>query len=284
MIDLVDAARPVKLYGVDVFGRFFVVVESIDGQLYQVKFNGADTTSNQNEFIGYMIAKECGVPVTGGVMLRFSEEMLERIAQRVLEKYGHTVPLDIYKENVLFGSKWEDDSVTPSSDVHLRDLLADCRNKNEFYSIFPYDQYLRNYDRHHGNHLILKEGRNKKPSFYTAIDTDRIFGAVNWGMAEIEKDKIECFPHPFHQFLYELIDNASFTEVFRSAVRIEQIPSEYLNSIVDAVEHFYECDNDKLGIIRQFLLDRKSKISDECVKASCFKNVTQKGLHASHNQ
>ncbi|WP_294951033.1 hypothetical protein [Sulfurovum sp.] len=276
-IDLLDALRPVRLNVPDRDGRFFVLVEASDGCIYQVKFNTPNTTSNQNEFIGYMIAKECGVPAIDGALLKIDKTVFDSIINRV-SKYKVVPPVDIYRQNIMFGVLWKDVSVTPQTNEQLSVMIDGCRNKQSFYSIFPYDQYLRNYDRQPFNHLILLEGANRKPTFYAAIDTDRIFGNLNWDRAAYEKELYDCFHESFHDFLYSLIDDSSFTNIFRSAGKIDCIPDDYLHNIVDTVDRLYVCDNDKLAIIREFLVDRKVQIIDKCAKALCFKNVRQKGL------
>lgn len=258
-------------------GRFYILVKGSDGKQYQVKFNAHDTRGNQNEFIANSIGKEMDAPVLDGALIMFTKRQLDGIANRVTSNFGVIPDIAAFKERTLFGIEWHDGAITPFSDAQIPKLLENCANKDAFYAIFAYDQYLRNYDRQHFNHLVLKRDREKKPRMYAAIDGDRIFGSTGWSKIDEEMHLFDCFSEPFHKMLYNLVDDSSFTKVFRYAAAIDMLPDAHIDDIIDIMRAIYANTKRELDKIEQFLKYRRLKMTSIC-NGACFPKVRHKRL------
>ena len=275
--EILRVSRIDHVAGTGEYRRFFSVVSASDGHEYQVRFNGPATRGNQNEFIANTIGREMGAPVLDGAFLRFTRQQLEEVAEIAKDTFGFTPTLDPYKKMNLFGVRWHDGSITPKSDQAVVREISKCANKKDFFAIFPFDQYLRNYDRQYFNHLILKEGDQRKQRMYAAIDGDRIFGSVGWSKVESETEKTDCFDMPFHKTLYSLVDDSGFTNAFRFAAAIDSMPESVITAIIDTLRTFYDNRKDELDKIERFLKIRRLKMIHVC-NGTCFPNVAQKRL------
>ncbi len=134
----------------------WALVKGQDGVVYQVKFNQTSLSSNINEFIGNCLGFLIGVPVPDGNFLMIPDNILEEC----INNLGFTIDMETVKNNLFFGIKWMYGQVNFSNTDLLLEELKNSSNYKEYPSIFPYDQYLRNADRHVDNHLIIKYNEN----------------------------------------------------------------------------------------------------------------------------
>ena len=257
-------------------GRFFILVEA-DGVIWQVKINVRGERSNQNECIAHLIGSHIGAPVTEGAFLRFSRTHLDKIADYAKNRLGITVDMSEYRDNTLFGVRWHKGAATPVDDDQVRVMVGGCANKKDFFAVFAFDQYLRNYDRQPFNHLFISTSGRRKPRLYTIIDEDRIFGSTRWDRIEVEKRNENCFNEPFHRKLYEMVDDSGFTEAFKFAAQIDCLPESDIDDIITTLRRFYAVSQDDLDKVETFLKHRKSRMITIC-NGSCFPNVAQKRL------
>ena len=255
-------------------GRFYVVVTIASGKKYQVKFNVADTAGNQKELISNFIGKEMGASVLDGAYLKFSQRQIDWIIA-MIKSFNATVPnLECFSKKIFFGIEWHSAAKKLSCEDELNEALLECKNKKEFFCIFPYDQYLRNYDRFYKNHLVVKKSGDKKPSHYAVIDGDRIFGCTSWNQLENEKTKFKCFSEPFHKKLYDLVQERDYTQVYRYLVQISLVS---IGKLMDEMNKIYDDPKQTHAKIKEVLKYRKDKIFDHC-DGSCFSNVKNKRL------
>ncbi len=249
-------------------GRFFVVVSAHNGKKYQVKFNTKSAHSNQKELIANFVAKEINAPVPDGAFLKFSKRQMDGIKEKI--GFDDTT----IKDETLFGIEWQEVSITLQDDNDLLSTLKECKNKDEFYSIYPFDQYLRNHDRIIHNHLFYKPTGHSKPFYYSMIDADRIFGSTSWDRIEIEKDNFSCYGYDFYKYLYSLVTDREFTFVYRYVAIINTISISTLQKIIS---NYYKNINEVYDTILKILSYRKDEMFYRC-DGSCFPNVKTKSV------
>lgn len=256
-------------------GRFFIKVLCEDDNLYQVKFDVRENRSNQNELIMNYVASEISASVPDGVFIQFSERQLKGISEKVKSLNDKSiVSLDHFPNMVLFGSMWYGEAMQARSDDEVESFYNNCKNREDFFCVFPCDQYLRNYDRQHFNHIAVKKLGDKKPSHYVMIDGDRIFGSTSWNMIDKEKTKFSCFDKNFHKKLYSLVNDTNFKYVKEVAAKISYIDIELL---MELLYRIYDNSKENYSKIRGFLEYRKDKIWYVC-NGDCFENVSDKPL------
>ena len=273
----VVARRQVGKYHKSSDGRYFIRFLCDDNKIYQVKFNLINTKGNQNELITHFVGNAIKAPVLEGRMIEFSKRVLD-MTVATMKKIVPNADLSFYKSNQLFGIEWHEGARHAESEEEVADFYAMCKNRDAFYSIYPFDQYLRNYDRQHFNHLMVKIQGDRKPThFYAAIDGDRIFGSTGWDMVTSEKTTFDCFPKPFHSKLYGLISDDKFNHVQRHAVEINNMTDDVVDNLGNILESTYSAPKSENGIILEALKFRRDNFNKAC-SGSCFPNVKHKLL------
>lgn len=259
-------------------GRFFVLIEGSDKKIYQVKFNLVTTKGNQNEMITHYIGTKMDAPVLNGCILVFSKRMLGSIIDLATASMRALPDKSFFKSTELFGIEWYDGAKFANSEDEVKFFFTMCKNRNAFFAIYSFDQYLRNYDRQYHNHMIMKRDEDKKPShYYASIDGDRIFGSTGWSLLNQEKIKFDCFPEKFHNLLYSIVDDESYKTVMKYAVNILQIKESELDLLLKTLNDVYNDPKSEHDKIVEILKYRKDKIFDSC-DGSCFVNVKKKRL------
>ncbi len=265
-------------------GRFFVLVEGSDKKIYQVKINLVTTKGNQNEMITHYIGTKMDAPVLDGCILVFSKRLLDSIIDLAAASMQAIPDKSFFRRTELFGVEWHDGAKFANSEDEVKFFFQMCKNRNAFFAIYPFDQYLRNYDRQYHNHMIMKRDEDKKPShYYMTIDGDRIFGSPGWNLLNEEKSKFECFPEKFHNLLYSIVDDESYKTVMRYAVNISHINESELDLLLKILNDVYndpKCEHDKIIEILKY---RKDKLYDFC-DGTCFSNVKKKRLPTNANR
>lgn len=242
----------------------YAIIKANDGKQYQVKFN----FSNSREFIAHYIASLIGVPVPHAKIIHIGDYLFEDIS--VISSSLTPLPSKHY-----FAVEWYPNTVKWESYIEFFDELKNVDNFDAFLSIFSYDQYLRNYDRHAYNHIIVHEHSKRK--FYNSIDADRIFAgyAINDILSEI--NEYNCHYPPRHgAALYDLIEDAHFTHILRYAATIGLIKNEEIADIVSICDQLYDFSPDERCKISRFLTERKANIYDACMRnTKCYTKVTR---------
>lgn len=255
-------------------GRFYVIVTIDDGKQFQVKFNVANSRGNQKELISNFVGKEIEASVLDGAFLKFSQNQVDGICLK-LKQLGFIPPnLSCFSKKIFFGVEWFEEAKKLDCEEDLKEALDECKNKNEFFSVYPFDQYLRNYDRFYKNHLIVKRHGEDKPSHYAIIDGDRIFGSTSFDRIDEEKELFNCFHEPFHGTLYSLVNDSTYTHVYRFLAKITLVSTGKLFELMNKI---YDDPKLEHGKIKEVLEYRKDKIFDYC-DGSCFENVSKKRL------
>lgn len=279
---LIDASgNPIMTIAPD--GRYSIVFMCNDGKSYQVKFNTMSSKGNQKELITHFIGMQMRAPVLSGKLVQIPKVILEKtIALISSREEGGIIENQpdqaFYTTGTLFGIEWISISKNAESENDVKELYDVCKNKKSFFAIYPFDQYLRNYDRHYANHLFFKVEGDKKPThLYAAIDGDRIFGCTSWKMLNAERHRYDCFSETFHKDLYSIVDNKTIDEVKKYTVHIEQISNEALFELFEILNQLYVDTQDEHAKIHEILVDRKSKILAKC-DGSCFQNVRKRVL------
>lgn len=256
-------------------GRFFVIITANNGKNYQVKFNVNKSKGNQKELITNFIGKQMKASVLEGAFLRFSQKQINVICDYIKNVFHSKEPnMECFSKNILFGIEWHDGAYTATSEDDVPLFIATCKNTKDFYAIFPFDQYLRNFDRQYFNHLAIKRNGDTKPSHYAIIDGDRIFKCTSWDLLKSEKDKFDCFKEPFHLKLYNLVDDSTFTHIFASKAQISLLEIHKLEKIMKEIYDDPQLEN---STIFETLAFRKEEIFNYC-NGDCFHKVTKKTL------
>lgn len=291
-ISIVNAQRFIGKLNDDIKiidGSYFVKVLSEDGVVYQVKFNwvspktGIRMFENTNEFITYFIGKELGFPILNGSFIKFNPELLQKLS-KILES-NNLVPIQLenIKNNILFGIEWKDHATRLKYQFEIDEMLQDVSNKKDFFSIYPFDQYLKNLDRHEGNHLVIKDD-NHRAKYYTMIDGDKIF--MNKDYIEISsiRKEFECLAindssANWHEFLYSIVDDDGYNEILNHTTKIDNLKKETFKKLNFLLDNYYHLSKLDLAIIYKYLIGRKAEIFLACLRNStCFPNLSQARL------
>ncbi len=253
----------------------FLIVESNDIK-YQVKLPNYMTSSMINEYIAHKIANNLSCIVPKGVFIKFEISDIEDSIEHILiaEKYKalfKDYDIDLLKntngEIILYGIEWI------SNKLHAEDNLefieyVNLTNSNNFYSIYSYDLYLHNHDRHLKNLLFYQ---NDLGNFVTIlIDHDRIFG-TNEGIERITEleSNFDCIKKSSNAYLYEFITTEEQkASIIQYSYEIENLKDSTIEDIF--VDYLKNCNhnmlqyNDVRESIKKFLLIRKNNIVDAC--------------------
>lgn len=261
-------------------GRFFIKVQASDSKTYQVKFNAPGQKSNINELISNYIGKIMNAPVLNGAFLTFSQDSIDKLIEYIKITFPKTKLPDMscIKDNQFFGIEWQNSIMPLQTNTELEILLEKTNNSKGFYSLYSYDQYLKNFDRHLGNHIIIKDA-NKKPSYYSLIDGDRIFGSLNWEKVHIFKDNFSCLKAEgaaWHNYLYGLIDDKKYDYVLEYSINLNDIKDEQIDLLMQVMQIIYTIDKSDYDRITQYLKSRKDGFYKVCINnATCFPNIRQ---------
>lgn len=251
----------------------WILVKAEDDTVYQVKFNQSALSCNINEFLGNYIGISIGVPVPDGIFLMVPDNILEEASK----KLAYSINMDTVKENIFFATKWIYGQVKFDNMKLLLNEIENTSNHKEYPSIFPYDQYLRNQDRHIDNHLIVKT--NDKQKFYYSIDSDRIFAGYPLTEILLEKDNFECFENPIYKDLYDSITDELYVIIFSYSDLIEKLADEQFDLMIEYLESYYHIELSLRENIEEFMKYRKNDFSKKCLEnQDCFKNIKQKVL------
>lgn len=267
-------------------GRFFIKVIAVNNKDYQVKFDTKHLKSNQNEFISNFIGQSMDAPILSGVFLNFTENQLKELIEYIKINFPRHIPdMSNIKSTIMFAIEWENTAIHAKNHDELKIILDKTKNKDSFYSLFSYDQYLKNFDRHLGNHLFNKDIDNQINNYYL-IDGDRIFMALHPSKLEDIKDNFDCLRNPaleyeedYHTFLYDFVTDETIYFILKYADNIEKISIERISYLIVLLENVYNLQKNDYDTIKEYLIYRKNKIFIEMMANSkCFPNVTQKRL------
>lgn len=246
----------------------YAIIKADDGKQYQVKFS----SSNSREFIAHYIASLIGVPVPPAKIIHISDYLFEDIAESFSA-------LSALPSKHYFAVEWYPNTLKWESYEEFFGELKSVDNFNAFLSIFSYDQYLRNYDRHEYNHIIVREHTKRK--FYNSIDADRIFAGYDINNILLEINEYNCHYPPRHgTALYDLIEDEHFTSILRYASAIGLIKAEEVADIISICDQLYGFSPDEKFKISRFLSERKENIYDACMRnTKCYTKV-RRSLYA----
>lgn len=261
-------------------GRVFIKVVASDKKTYQVKFNAPGEKSNINEFISNHIGRLMRAPVLEAAFISFTENMLENIFEYIRQnfKVAKEIDMSCIKNNKFFGIEWKDSIIPLQTNDELEIFIKQTSNSDQFFSLYPFDQYLKNFDRHIGNHLIIKE-ENKKASQYTLIDGDRIFGSLQWDRISWFQKDFNCLKAQganWHNYLYNLIDEATYNHILKYSLHIDTLKDSDVELMMQVIDHIYNINKEDYGNIFGYLKSRKDGFYAVCVNnATCFPNIKQ---------
>ncbi len=265
--------------------KFFILVDGEDGKKYQIKFNEDKQRNNINEFIAYSVGELADIPLVDHVFINLDSEDIQEI-QEELRGYGDTlrkIDLSLHKQNLFFAVEWKPNVTKIDTGDELLDRVMGVSNGTSFFSLYPFDQSLKNYDRHLGNHLVTKESKATK---YYLIDFDRIFSSTNWHRVPID---YKCFTpfaatehcRDYHLFLLSLVTENTLKYVHLYTKKIASITDEDIKNMCDIMADVYDISTKEYDDIMQWFLHRKSAISMECIKNESYFPRVRKGLYSA---
>ncbi len=246
----------------------WVLIKADNNITYQVKFNDVAVAHNTYEFIGNFIGKSIAVPIPNGVFLQIPDFLLSKCE----EDLNFTIDRSQVVANIFFGIEWIYGQVQFYDTEILLEEIPNTINYEEFPSIFPYDQYLRNQDRHVENHLIIKT--DTKQQFYYSIDSDKIFGGYPMTAILTEKEVFDCFGNPAYKPLYDSVAEEVFRIILLYSAKIQEISEDILSMLDEYLVDFYGINLPIVNNIREFLNFRKTNFSEKCISnQGCYENI-----------
>lgn len=260
--------------------KFSVIAEASDGRYFQIKFCEVGGRHNINEFIAHYVGKEIGAPMIEGAFLELIDQELDKVRNFLKVHAGIFKDLDmsISKDNIFFGVQWEKDTIDIKEEAELMPKVLKTTNKSSFYSLYPFDQFMKNYDRHIGNHLIVKYANRLH---YRLIDFDRLFGNTDWNAIPLLMYDFGCLSlRDYHRFLYSIVKNDGYEHILVYSNNISTISHDVINDIISTISHIYIISQHELAMIRSWLSGRSRLMYDKCLENNgCFPNVKQKRLN-----
>lgn len=252
----------------------FAVVTMQDGVKYQVKLPNYETTSMLNEYIAHEVANNISCRVPQSSFILFQIEEIEYILEMILnsshkyknlyENYNFDQIKNEKGEFILFGIEYLEDKVIIPEDVDEFQFYFEELNDDSFYSLYSYDLYLHNHDRHCGNLMFQSDNGRKYVSLL--IDHDKIFGSDSGieRLSELKND-FNCIRNIKNEFLYTIITNTEQIDLITKYSKdIEAIENRNIDNIFKCF--LEKCNRSILkyeaaqSSIIDFLLYRKSKI------------------------
>lgn len=275
--DIIPGVQEKGLY------KFFLLVNAENGKKYQIKLNESNQRHNINEFIANYIGNCSDMPLLDGAFLYLSDIELNNL-KAYLSKNPQLTPVDltIMKKNFFFGIEWKQHITPIDKEDELLTRVNETSNSQSFYSLYSFDQYLKNFDRHLGNHLVVQE-RNTKS--YHLIDFDRIFASTNWSnlSSPLKNDFVAFsatpYAQPYHHFLMGLVDDTSLMDVLNYTGKIAKIKAEDIKDMCNIITDVYNVSKLESTQIFDWLNDRKGELVLECYKNEIhFPKITKRGL------
>ena len=253
----------------------FLIVES-NNIKYQVKLPNYMTSSMINEYIAHKIANNLSCVVPKGVFIKFETSDIEDSIEHILieEKYKALfIDYDINSlkningEIILYGIEWISNKLHAEDSLEFIEYMK-LTNTDDFYSIYSYDLYLHNHDRHLKNLLFYQ---NDLGSYVTIlIDHDRIFG-TNEGIKRITEleSNFDCLKNSSNAYLYNFITtDKQKLSIMQYSYDIANLEDSIIEDIF--IDYLKNCNynilqfNDVKEYIKKFLLIRKNNIVDAC--------------------
>ncbi len=268
--------------------KFSTIVEA-NGKYYQIKFCEVGHRHNINEFIAHYFCSLIGAPILDGAFLKLSDDQLKILNDRVgsISSFNK-IDTTISKKNFFFGVEWKKDIYDLKKHEKLLPTINKSENKKEFYSIFPIDQMLKNYDRHLGNHLFIKNGKKTR---YYIIDFDRIFGYTSWARMHALMNNFDCMRLPIPpgqfdelEFLHSIVTRETFEYAFAFAFAISStVTYDAIDDMCNIILEIYDVSKEEVDTIRLWFVQRMKDFQKICLdNTECFPNVKQKRLTYVH--
>lgn len=262
--------------------KFFLLVDAEDGNQYQVKLNSYNQRHNINEFIAHYLGSCSDMPLIEAKFIHLEDteitklkSLLSSLPKEALED----VDIDMMKKNLFFGIHWKKNLTKINNEGELMRRVNDTHNASSFFSLFTFDQYLKNYDRHIGNHLISQEKNIKK---YHLIDFDRIFASTDWSnVPTFFTDFSPLLLKPYHAHLASLVCNRTIGHVHAYAGKIAKIQNIDIKDMCDMIAFIYDVPAKDIAGVYNWADHRKDQIVMKCfANEGQFVHVTKKGLYS----
>lgn len=247
--------------------------------IFHIKPSWMGHYNNVNEYIAHHVGRLVEAPVLEGAFIKINTHNMKTWSEIVNSFHNSLVfPtfLPPHDEAVFFGVRYLQNASGAGSIRELMTTVDRASNKKKFFAQFPLDQYLRNPDRHLGNHLLMKDVHR---ILFFLIDFDRIFnGITDWSRVVHDMQDFGCFDKPgYNADLYALIQNQTVRNVNLYAGRIAEIQDGHIDEICHNISSMYKISLPELDIISQWLKQRRDAIYGKCLEnRKCYPRVTQK--------
>jgi len=265
--------------------KSFILVNGEDGKKYQIKLNEHKQRHNINEFIAHYVGNCSDMPLLNGMFLEIDKKEIKNLIAKLdtfPKGYLKSFDLGAMKKNLFFGIEWMQHITSIDDERELLQRVGESSNKNSFYGLYSFDQFMKNYDRHLGNHLIVKIGNSKQ---YKLIDFDRVFASTNWSRVPSEYTCFTpfiCTPSAqrYHSFLMYIVLDSSVKLVHSYAGKIQGIDTKDIKDMCDIISFVYDVPSIEILNIFRWIEYRRQEIVMEClVNEKHFPNIT-KGLYS----
>ena len=245
-------------------------VLSADSKIYHVKLPHKTKNHNLYEYLAHIIAIQIEAPIPSGCFLIFSREhyeelrdsMEKRIADIEREKGFRPNSLDKYldflnneltdmtKINfILFGVSFIEGAVDNLTIDEFNLLINNINNLDKFYSLYAFDFYLDNSDRHIKNILIVHE-----LNIVYLIDHDKIFSQKNLNsdmLNCIDKTLFKCVKNRRNRYLYDFINTENkYTEIIGYAKELVNIDNHKIDEEID--KNLYSINTESLELVKEY--------------------------------
>jgi len=271
-------------------------VLSDDDNIYHIKLPHSRRNNNLYEYLAHIIAKEIEAPTPYGCFIVFSRELYEQLRDSIekqitdietqkgfrpnsLDKYLDYLNSELADMNktdfILFGLSFIEGAVDNLSIEEFEILIDDMSNLDEFYSLYAFDFYLDNSDRHIKNILIVPHLDNLTIGYL--IDHDKIFAGKNVDTSQsnhIDKTLFRCIKNERNRYLYDIIDTENkYQQIKKYAIEIVNNDNHKIDKEID--KNLYNIDSKSLELIKDYFSYRQINLIDECnsIKERCYENI-----------
>ncbi len=268
-------------------------VLSDDDNVYHVKLPHIRKNHNLYEYFAHIIALQIEAPIPSGCFLIFSREHYEQLKDSIereitdverqkgfrpnsLDKYIDFLNnelKDITKISfLLFGISFIEGAVDNLTIDEFKLLINNINNLDKFYSLYAFDFYLDNSDRHIKNILIVQE-----LNIGYLIDHDKIFSQKNLNSNMfncIDKTLFKCIKNTHNTYLYDFINTEDkYNKIIEYAMKLVNMNNHTINKEID--KNLYNINTKSLELVKEYFSYRQAKLLNNCnrFKERCYENI-----------
>lgn len=258
-----------------------------DDNVYHVKLPHINKNNSLYEYTAHIMGNLLEAPLPDGAFIIFDIVHYEKIIKDINKLYKSTYEskgftpthLDKYLDflnnfvlsgesnHILFGIEYIDSAKDDLTCEEFKEAVKGISNIDNFFSVYAFDFYFNNLDRHIKNILILDDY-----SLGYLIDHDKIFGGRV--LQYIDATVYKCIRNDRNQYLYDVIQEKwQYDIIMQKAHLLAELDNTIICNELNLNKFNLEMAD--LNKIKNYLLDRKITFLTKCEEFQkvCYENI-----------